>query len=268
VKWSPTALKPVGRATWLVDASAGVMGAAVFGAASAIRGTRVFHPDGLSFDAHLAISGGHHGAEVLDRPAEHRCVVRLSRGAGLPEPWPDILGLAIRIVDAHGPGRHQDLLMVSSWSPPLARHLLLPVLGFEHRRWSAVLPHRVGKRTVVFGARACARTPRLRLDDLRAEAAAGRLVFWLELAAPCGTWEPVGVLTLEAPCPDDQGRLAFDPSTGGAGIAPVGVLQATRRLSYRASQAARSRMAHRRQSTADLSGGDTLAPEVSTTSGL
>jgi hypothetical protein len=34
-----------------------------------------------------------------------RPLLRFSRGAGLPEPLPDVLGVAIRLPDAHGPGR-------------------------------------------------------------------------------------------------------------------------------------------------------------------
>jgi hypothetical protein len=113
----PPSFRPVGRATPVVEATAGVAAAAVMGAASAIRRKRVFHPEGVAFRATYQATGAHHGAPLLDEAGTHDAVVRLSRGAGLPGSLPDFLGLALRIPDAHGPDQHQDLLLVSSMSP-------------------------------------------------------------------------------------------------------------------------------------------------------
>ncbi|HEX4901860.1 MAG TPA: hypothetical protein VFV42_03560 [Acidimicrobiales bacterium] len=236
----PSAFRPVGRATPVVEATAGAAAALVMGAASAVRRKRVFHPDGVARHATLQVSGARHGAPLLDEAGSHDAIVRLSRGAGLPESLPDFLGLALRVTDAHGPGAHQDVLLVSSGSRPGLRHALLPVRSFAHERYSSVVPYRVGDRTVLFGAR--------RLDDdapddadvsdLRAHDDAMR--FALEIAELRGPWEPVGVLELGPALPEPEGRaLRFDPSNTGGGIEPVGVVQAVRRLAYRSSQAAR-----------------------------
>jgi len=234
------AFRPVGRATPVVEGTVGVAAAAVMGAASAIRRKRAFHPDGAAFHATFQATGASHGAPLLDEAGTRDAVVRLSRGVGLPESLPDFLGLALRVHDAHGPGEHQDLLLVSSSSRPVLRHSLLPVRTFAHERYSSVVPYRVGGRTVLFGAR--------RLDDDAPEDTTVEdlregvppMRFALELAELRGEWEPIGVVTLRSPLPEREGRaLRFDPSNTGGGIEPVGVVQAVRRLAYRSSQAAR-----------------------------
>jgi hypothetical protein len=234
--------RPLGAATPAVEATTGAAAAAVFGAASAVRRKRIFHPDGVAFDATLEVSGAHHGSPLLDEAGRHDAVVRLSRGVSLPRSLPDFLGLALRVTDTHGPGAHQDLLLVSAGDRPVLRHALVPVRGFDHGRFSTLLPYRVGGRKVVFGARLLGHdaVEPLPLGDLRARAASEGVRFALELSEPSGDWEPVGVVELGSPWSDADGdALRFDPAHTGGGIEPVGAIQAVRRLAYRASQAAR-----------------------------
>jgi hypothetical protein len=175
-------------------------------------------------------------------------IVRLSRGAGVPEPLPDILGLAVRIEDAHGAGAHQDLLMVTSWGSPVLRHVLLPVRDFAHERWSGVLPYRIGGRSMLIGARRVDASGRsyVGLDDLSHEAAGAGLRFTLEIAPITGRWQPVGEIVLGTPVsPDLADALRFNAANTGGGIDPAGVLQAMRRRAYRMSQAARERSRQR-----------------------
>ena len=234
--------RPVGAATPVVEATAGAAAAAVMGAASAVRRKRIFHPDGVAFDATLQVTGAGHGVALLDEAGRHDCIVRLSRGVGFPSAVPDFLGLALRVPDAHGPGDHQDLLLVSSGDRPVLRHALVPVRSFDHGRYSSLVPYEVGGRKVVFGARRLsADGPEpLQLDTLRERAAGDGIRFALELAEPSGDWEPIGVVELGAAWSDEDGdALRFDPANTGGGIEPVGLVQTVRRLAYRASQAAR-----------------------------
>ena len=236
------AFRPVGAATPVVEATAGVAAAAAMGAASAVRRKRIFHPAGVAFDATLQVTGASHGVGLLDAAGRHDAIVRLSRGVGLPSAVPDFLGLALRIPDAHGPGDHQDLLLVSSGDRPVARHALLPVRSFDHGRYSSVVPYEVGGRKVVFGARRLGvdGDEPLQLDALRERAAGDGIRFALELAEPSGDWEPIGVIELGDAWSDEASdALRFDPANTGGGIHPVGVIQTVRRLAYRASQAAR-----------------------------
>ena len=173
----------------------------------------------------------------------HDAVVRFSRGAGLPESMPDILGLALRLVDLHGAGLHQDLLLVTSGSRPGLRHALVPARTFGHDRWSTLLPYEVDGRRVVFGARplSAALEGARRLDDLRQLAERrGPVRFALEMAEPRGAWEDVGVITVaRARSEEDGERLRFNPANSGGGIEPVGVLQTVRRRAYLGSQEGR-----------------------------
>ncbi len=235
--------RPVGAVTPIVESTAGVAAAALFATTSAIRRARTFHPVGDGFDATFEVGGrGGHGAPFLDTPARYDALVRLSRGAGLPEPLPDILGVAVRVLDAFGAGRHLDLLMVTSGRRPILRHVFLPSLGFEDDQFSSVLPYRVGDGHVVFGARFVGiDTGRhVHLGDIGRRVAAGAVRLVIEVASVRGPWREVGVVQLGDQMTDARAEsLGFDPSNAGGGIQPVGVLQAVRRLSYRASRAAR-----------------------------
>jgi hypothetical protein len=234
--------RPVGAATPLVEATAGAASAVAFGIASALRRARIFHPDGVAFEAVVEMVGGEHGAPLLDVAARHRAIARFSRGVGLPEGWPDILGLALRLVDAHGPGLHQDLLLVTSGERPGLRHALTPARSFDFERWSTVLPYRVGGRRVLFGARAERRggSPADRLDDLPAALESGDLRFVLEIADVRGPWTELGRLEVgNRLSAADAETLRFNPAHTGGGIEPIGLLQTVRRLAYRGSQATR-----------------------------
>ena len=119
--------------------------AATFGVLSALRGKRFFHPSGVAFAGRVDVEPGPgYGVPLLDEQRSFEAIARFSRGAGTPEPLPDVLGLAVRILDAHGKGLHQDLLLVTSDRRPLGRHLLLPARGFLSRSYSSVLPYSVG----------------------------------------------------------------------------------------------------------------------------
>jgi hypothetical protein len=239
----PRSSRPVGAATPLVEATAGTASALLFGAASALRRARIFHPDGVAFHGRCATTGGlGSGVRLFDRAEDHAAVVRFSRGVGLPESMPDILGLAVRIVDAHGPGHDQDLLLVTSGGAPGARHALVPTRTFAHQRWSSLLPFSLPDgRRVVIGARPVDVDPRVTtLEALRKAAAGGDLQFALEVAEPRGPWIEVAQVEVGAELDDAAAeRLRFDPSTSGGGLGPVGFLQAIRHRAYAGSQRGR-----------------------------
>lgn len=160
---------------------------------------------------------------LLDVPGEHTAIARLSRGIGLPKPLPDVLGLAVRVVDVHGPNRHQDLLLVTSIDAPVLHHLILPgPLGPYGQSYSSVLAYRVGERLRLFGA-----LPR-------------RPDFDLALAALGGRWTPFGRLRLgERLAQAASEALRFNVWNTGGGISPTGPFQAIRAPAYRGSQAGR-----------------------------
>jgi hypothetical protein len=228
--------------------AADAIAAGAFGAVSTLRGGRSLHPRGLAFHATLDIEPappGFRSARLLRRPHATRAIVRLSRSLGLPEGMPDIYGAAIRIPDAYGPGRDQDLMLVTGGENAAARHIFTFARGYEGRTMSTILPYRIGERNWVFLLRA-EPDPRLpgRLHSLEAVAEAAKkrtLSFALSLAPVFGgSPVHVGNLRLEQPLTaEEEHGLKFNPAHCGGGIEPATWLNRLRPDSYRASQSAR-----------------------------
>lgn len=97
----------------------------LFEALARLRGGKPIHKQGRVYDARLIRrGGGDWGVPWLDEPGEDTGVARLSRGAGLPRPLPDVLGLAYGFT---GPdGTRHDLLLSTGGTGPVTRHLLVP----------------------------------------------------------------------------------------------------------------------------------------------
>jgi hypothetical protein len=219
--------------------------AALFRLLARLRRARALHPVGVGYGGRLEVTAGagrFAGAPLLAPGAGYDALVRFSRGAGLPEPLPDALGVAVKLPDAYGPGRAQDLLVTGSADLPLVRRLLFPGRSFLGRSFSSALPYRVGGRRVVT-VLAPPRGPWPRtgraLVDLQRAAATGELVYELRLAGTLGRSRTVGRLTVGAPLDGrDTEALAFNPWAGGD-LVPVGWLNRLRRPSYTASQRGR-----------------------------
>lgn len=167
---------------------------------------------------------------------ERAALVRLSRGGGLPERLPDVRGCALRVVDAHGPGRHQDVLLASSLPQALGRHLLLPGHDFGGAFYSSLLPYRIGGRRLLFGAVLTGPAGRS-LDEVEESVAGGGVHIRMLAAAPLGTWMEVARATLDRRAPEAD-DLRLNPWVTGGGIEPIGALMSLRDPAYRASQAA------------------------------
>jgi hypothetical protein len=223
----------------LVDTTAGRVAGPAFGIGSFLRRARVFHPRGRSFPARVRIPGDPRFAgTVLGRAGVHDGVVRFSRGAGVPEPLPDVLGLAVRLELAEGP---QDMLLVSSAAAPVARHAILPARDYGATHYSSITPFRVGGTTAVLGARAEHVGPPRPLERLaQLEDALGAVRFRILVAEPTGPWTTAGVVELGPPVPDAHGeRVRYTPFHRAGGLEPVGAVNALRRRAYADSQAAR-----------------------------
>jgi hypothetical protein len=191
------------------------------------RRARWLHPVGDGFHASLDVPGGAGtGVPLLDTPATHPAIVRLSRALGTAPQWPDAFGLAFRLVDVHGPGAHQDVLVTTSVDVPVLHHLPLPApRGPWRQSYSSLLAHRIGGDVRLIGA-----IPR------PAERA-----FDLAVAPLLGRWRTVARLRLGDPLGDAETEgLQFDVWTTGGGIAPTGPLQGLRRPVYRGSRRGRA----------------------------
>ena len=215
----------------------------LFGAISALRGARSLHPDGVVFEATFSVASANRhvrDAPLFAQPGSHPAVVRLSRSVGLPQPLPDIHGLTVRLVDAHGPGRHQDFPLATSGNGALLHHLLLPTPGFFSLSYSSVLLYRIGPDVRLVGATASGPRPAegSDFDQLLRGVRAGDTRFELAVAPLLGRWKPVGRLTLGEQIPEAEGeRIRFNPWNTGGGIRPMGPFMGLRAGAYRGSQA-------------------------------
>ncbi len=159
------------------------------------------------------------GTPLLDEPGSHAVLVRRSRALGLPSWLPDVTGVGIRVTDAGGSGRHQDLLLDTGGQSVVGRHVPFLHLSGHERYFSSLLAWRAGSGPVMFGARAT-----------------GPLSMQLLLARPAGPWQDWATLALrERLTGDAADALHLSPANTGAGLAPVGWLQRLRPDSYAAS---------------------------------
>jgi hypothetical protein len=228
-----------GPATQIGRAAAG----ALFGTLAKAFGTRPLHPTGVAFEAELVVDEPRlRGARLFARRGRRRAYVRFSRGFGLPEPVPELMSMAVKVPDAYGPGRDQDILMAAAGERPLLRHVF--AWGGSHldRAYSTVLPFRVGDRTMLLGA--VPREPSRRhpgdLPELVDLAAAGDLAFDLRVATPLGPWRPVARLEIGRRLGDEEeDALAFNSDRAGGGIAPVGLVNRVRGAAYDAAASGR-----------------------------
>lgn len=213
-----------------------------FRTAAKLRRAPAFHPVGTTFagDAEVDERSG------LATAATSQAVVRLSRGIGWDERLPDFHGVAIRFVDAHGPDRHQDLLLTSAGSGPLSAHLLRPTRRFDTGGCSSVLPYRRASGRVVFR---CAPLDVGRLVDAPR---AVPFVVTLQAAAPLRGWEDVAQVHVVRHAPDLHG-VRFDPWNTGPDLHPAGPFNLARRGAYTGSRegAAAMRDAQERARPAD-----------------
>jgi hypothetical protein len=235
-------------------AAAGPVVAAGFYALATLRRRRSLHPTGIGYQGWLRVLNEcppQSSVPLFQVGATHQALLRFSRGAGLPEPLPDALGVAIKLPDAHGPGADQDLLLTSSTDRPLLRRLLFPARSFVHGAFSTALPYDLGsERVVLLLVPALTSAGRVAgggghhpvrgaLAELRAVAANG-LEFELRTARSLGRSQPLAAVTVGPPLSADQTEaLRFNPWTTGPGIRPSGWLNLLRDAAYQASQRGR-----------------------------
>ncbi|MBG6094803.1 hypothetical protein [Nocardioides luteus] len=151
------------------------------------------HPQGT---VHLAVLRRHPGettgAAFLDESGSDEVVVRLSRAVGLPEPVPDVNGLALRVPTTHG--EHADLLFATTGHGRWTRFLLAPRTRLSHGFFSTLLPYRTPAGPVWLGAQFV-----------------GDSTWQLAWARPGTDWTWFATLELTAES-DHDSLLSFDPT--------------------------------------------------------
>ncbi len=206
--------------------------------ASRARGERVIHAKGRAYHATLALLPGADTLAVplVRGPRKRPVLVRFSRGAGLPDSLPDVLGLAVRVPDADGHGGVQDLLMSTAGRPPGWRQLPWPSRDLLRSAYSSIVTYDVAGRARLVGTVPDDDGPCAQLDGL-----AGRSVL-LATADRAGRWEPFARLLIGDPLPDDEGRrIGFDLGNDAGGLLPRGPWRALRERSYPRARAVERR---------------------------
>ncbi|WP_411077769.1 phosphodiesterase [Streptomyces sp. cmx-10-25] len=214
-------------------------------AAARRRGDRpALHPRGTALAGRLTTSGHQEpwGVPWLDASGAATVTARWSRGAGLPHPLPDGLGLALRVEDAGGPGRPLDLLLTTGGRGRWTRHVPFPRTSATAGPYSSLLSYVVGGRRGVLAAFPVPGSPRIPADPATVgAAAAGRPVVFQLCFGAGGTWRPLARLTLhgEAP-PATREAGPFDPYLNSLpGFHPVDRLRSLRLAAYAGSRAGR-----------------------------
>jgi hypothetical protein len=195
------------------------------GVMSALRpASKPLHPDGSVTRAVVRRFGGGEpsGAAWLDEPGEEDVVVRISRAVGLPDPVPDIFGLALR-TPVPG-GRHGDLLLASTGRGRLTRFTLTVSRSPWGRPLTSLLPYRSPSGPVLISA------------VRHAERSVA-----LSWARPSGAWIRFAELTLR---PDATARgdepISFDPIANPVpGLDTYDWVERLRQPSYRTARRTR-----------------------------
>jgi hypothetical protein len=197
-----------------------------------LRHAKPMHPDGVLFSAVLDRRGLGAGIDWLDETGADDVLVRLSRGAGLPSPFPDLLGFALRL-----PG-----------APPV--DLLLSSAG--RSRWARRVPALRRDAGTPYGSLMAYRSPAgpvwlvavphggfLPSDSAGLTVAGPGRVVTLSAAVGGGPWRPFGTVTLGAPAAPPDPPLHFDAVLHAPpGLRADGPMARFRRPAYAAARRA------------------------------
>lgn len=162
------------------------------------RAAPAFHPRGELFDARVSLTERASAtATALGGTGERPALVRLSKGAGTPGGFPDLLGVAVRTEVG---GHVVDVLFTSG------NRILVPSAGWARRPYTTLLPYTAGGSRVVLGLE-----PEDPEEAAHADPAAAvtPLAFTLTERERGSPRRPIGRLVVEAPHGDDA--IAFDP---------------------------------------------------------
>ncbi len=219
-----------------------VAGTALGGAFSLlrrIRHPRPIHPRGLVLTGQMTwvSDAAPSGLGWIDEPgAPVEVTARLSRGVGLPDRLPDVLGLALRFHTADG--RHADVLLASTGIGFPSRFLLVPRRSGTGATFSSLMPYRAPQGPVLICARSVPR--RVLPADLAGLRRSLRDEPWrlrLYHATPTGTWHPFAEALLRHAGEPDSDELRFQPTVHPIpGGTTYPWLRRLREPSYRAVQ--------------------------------
>ena len=207
----------------VADSTGTVLRAATAAAARVRPAAKPLHPVGTQGRGTLVRFGSDPawGVDWLDHAGEDPVLVRFSRSLGLPNPWPDVFGIAVRVESGAEP---VDLLFSTTGSGRLGRFGLVPRRG-PFTTYGTLLPYRAPSGPVL----------------LQAELAPGEpWTIALAAATLTGPWRAFGRIRVDPPPSERDPELSFDAVLH----APPGLpfypwVKRVREGSYAAARAAR-----------------------------
>jgi hypothetical protein len=202
------------------------------------RHRRSLHPDGRSFTGELEVRGldAPVGSELIDRPGRHQVTIRLSKGVGTRSGRRDIRGVAIRV---HGSGRGPDLLLSTTGTGHVTRHIPTPRTSFD-ARYGSITSYRTGagRKVYLTAGPDPEGSPLGRTLESVAAAAEHHRARLLLYVDPDGTARLYGRVSFGSPLPPaTDAALAFDPIRNSSNdLHPSGTVHGVRAFAYRLSQ--------------------------------
>lgn len=204
----------------------------VFAGLLIFRHGRPIHRNGVLLEGTLTHTRVFSGEEWLDSAGEEPVIGRISRSVGLPDPMPDIIGLALRIGET-------DILLSTTGQGVPGRFLLRPRRSLLNGPFTTLMPFRGAGGPLVLAVRREGAGPDLTclsgLRDHRSELQWG--LYYSRLRGP---WTRFATLRLRVV--SEQGEHPrFDPvGRPPAGLGTYQWTRALRRPSYALAQNAGS----------------------------
>lgn len=194
------------------SAAGGRVFAVVFKVLKRVRPDRPIHPEGVALVGTLKRYGHDSASGIpwVDSPGMEHVTARFSRSLGLPDAWPDILGLAVRIPNGE---KHADVLLASTGASRAGRFMLT-----LHRRAAAavfttMMPYKGAAGPILLAARTLHAPTRLPAAPSSFRRALGthQWILGLYYARPCDAWTQFATLALETAPELADTATRFDP---------------------------------------------------------
>jgi len=175
---------------------------AVFRAMAWLRRAPAVHPRGVTFAARLTVDQ----QIPLIPQGDHLATVRLSKGAGTPGGWPDVLGVALRL-HLQEPVEPCDFLFSSAGDGRWSRWLPVPAEGWSAARYGTLAPYEsAGRWWWLMLTPSGAPIRHASIQQLEHSAPPG---FALHIGDEAADWHQIGRLDLHEHL--DEPGLVFDP---------------------------------------------------------
>lgn len=119
----------------------------IFRTLSRLRGKRIFHPVGSSYNGTIALNSDAREVFGKDLPKQIDVVLRVSRAFHIPVVKSDFYGIAIRL---QLKDEHQDLLFASAGSGPVSKYFFKPSVNLLCKTFSMDLPYKIRNKRYIF----------------------------------------------------------------------------------------------------------------------